>query len=102
MNRYAHWTADSGTMELPSFHRGLPLAEAPTSELWMLDLRPSVPKRVARPNRWQRFRNSPAMRHLRAATSAAYYPAFIGAGLLLAVFVLMHVQALTPVTGGIR
>ena len=62
---YAHWTPDSGTTEIPSLRRGLPLAEQPTAEVpfpWFL---PSPPTRVhvtprqAWSRRWRTVRHSP-------------------------------------------
>ena len=54
---FAHWTPDSGTVELPIIHRGIPLADAPTLVLstepidfpWLLPPVPTrPPKRVRR------------------------------------------------------
>ena len=90
------WTPDSGTVELPRVHRGIPLAEAPTSEMWLLDLRPSVPRRYERPT----GACAPVFRILarprptpRRGTRATFWPLAISAGVMLALLVLTYVQA---------
>ena len=92
------WTPDSGTVELPRVHRGIPLADAPTSELHLLDLRPSVPRRVERPSRLRRLFRSPLARHVRAAARSTFWPTVVIAGYALGIFLLHLVQVLTPVT----
>ena len=100
------WTPDSGTVELPRVHRGIPLADAPTSELWLLDLRPSVPRRYEQPNLvtflarlWFRILCSPAADHLRAARRATFWPPGSRPVWCWRCWSSPHLQCLTPTTG---
>ena len=70
--------------------------------MWLLDLRPSVPRRYERPTRLRRLFRSPLARHVRAAAAATFWPAWISAGVVLALLVLTYVQSLTPITGAIK
>lgn len=100
MNLHSYSPA-TDTHEIRADLRG-PFFERETVALdfpWFI---PSVPTRYQRPNRLRRIATSPAANHLRAAANSAFYPAAIGAGLLLAFFLLHFFQGLTPVTGGIR
>lgn len=65
MTPYAHWTADSGTHELPRLHRGRPVEYHDTVELHLLDLRPTV-TRYSRPSRARRFATSAYLADVRA------------------------------------
>ena len=46
----------------------------------------------------RRFLTSPFVAHLRSSARAAFWPASIGCGVVLALVVLVQLQALTPVT----
>lgn len=50
----------------------------------------------------RRIARSPFADHVRASVDAAFWPAVICSGVLLALTVLTYLQSLTPVTGGIR
>ena len=50
----------------------------------------------------RRLASSPLAGHLRSSARAAFWPASIGSGLVLALVVLAYLQSLTPTTGGIR
>ena len=79
------------TIELPSAMRGV---EPPTRELHVLDLRPTVPVRYVRTDRYQ---------HLRASVASAFWPLAIGAGVIVALLVIAHLNGAAPVsTAGIR
>jgi len=54
MIKYAHWTPDSGTTELPSAFRGLPLEDQPTTEVAWRHPKPEV-MATARYERGPRF-----------------------------------------------
>lgn len=90
--RFASWTPDTGTTELPRLRRGLPLAEQPTVELphlWLVSqpTRHYTPRaRLAR--RWQRIITSRFADHLRDATRSAFWPAVAGAGVFLGLYLL--------------
>jgi len=73
MIKYAHWTPDSGTHELPIVHRGTPLTEMPTTEMPTTEVawwepRPEVPT-VARYERGPRF---PRLRSALAALGVVF------------------------------
>lgn len=67
-----------------------------TIELHLLDLRPSVPRRVVRTSRWRRLLNSPAAAHVRAAVRSTFWPAVVGSSVLLAFVLLTYLQAVAP------
>lgn len=96
------WTPDTGTRELPSVHRGAPLADLPTTEVaWWIGV-PSVPTRYVRRSRLARFRRSPLVRHLRRATAATFWPAAIGCGVIVGLLVIAHLQGVPVSSGSIR
>jgi hypothetical protein len=55
VNRYAHFTPMTDTVELAACHRGAPMHDVPTAQLWLMDLRPAVeataPRRFGRLDR---------------------------------------------------
>lgn len=50
-------------------------------------------------NRIDQVRDSGPVRHLWAATRSAFWPCSIGAGVILALLLIAHLQDLTPTTG---
>ena len=91
---HSHWTPMTDTTELPRAHRGLPVENIETHELWLLDLRPSVPTRYERPDH---------LRHFRDSARAAFWPLAIGCGVILALLIIAHLQGVSPVSSaGIR
>lgn len=92
----ASWTPDTGTHELPAIHRGLPVGDLPTTELPFWMPRPTVPTRVERPNRLRRLTRSPLAVHLRASARSAFWPCAIGAGVIVALLIIAHLQGLAP------
>jgi hypothetical protein len=62
MHRYAHYTPMTDTVELAACHRGAPMTDVPTAQMWLMDLKPApAPAVPARPRR-----------RLRAAARATY------------------------------
>lgn len=91
---YADWSPDSGTAELPSLHRGTPLADLDTVPMPFWFGLPSVPTRVVRPRRFARFR-----KHLRASADVVTFSWLLAGSLLvLAVFALHALQTLAPIS----
>lgn len=95
MTNYHAFTPASDTMEMPAAHRGAPVTDLPTAELWFLEGLPEV-----RRTRYQRrgLLRSPFARHLRQAARSTFLPLLILSVLWLAYYGLTTVQALTPVT----
>ena len=83
------WTVDSGTTELPRVHRGAPLAEVPTTELAWWEPKPSVPTRYVRPDR---------TRHLRESFAAAFWPAVMCSGVIVALLIIAHLHGAAPIS----
>jgi len=63
MIKYAHWTPDSGTTELPSLHRGTPLTEMQTTEVMWWEPKPEVMATA-------RYERAPLFPRLRGALAA--------------------------------
>jgi hypothetical protein len=89
---YLSWTPWTDTAEIATWQRGTPLAEQPTQELHVLDLRPDVVPTVAPQRRRRRFLS-------RADIAGAWDSALLAAGCIGAIATVVSLITLTRPLG---